>query len=255
MDKPLISVILMHHLDENRKYLDLAIRGLDAQRPWNTGNNRVEFEIILISDAESYPEGATIKLCDTVIHSKEANTSNAKFNLGVARSNPDSKYFLFHSDDVVMGKGSLYGLSHHMLVDKAISCPMSNSDNGTRYVIEGVPGPDQEYEESGKYISQGSIAPSFLLPQPWVSFFCPLIPRKVWEAVGVTDPEMEYSCNDVQYCLRANQKGYLSVIVGSAFAFHFGSKTLSKIVSEEDKQQGRQAFEEWKTQFYDHGKQ
>ena len=219
-EAPLVTVIVTNHLSENRPYLDLCLKALHEQ----VG---ISFEAIVLSDAETCPD---VPSEFTLVHNRDLNTATKKVHFGISMSDPRSRYFLLLSDDVVLHKDCLRSLVQGILGHDAICNPMSNSDNGTRFLTLSHPGPDLDLAD---YVECEPCSQSLLVPQDWLSFYCTLIPRAVWERVGMLDEALEVRGNDVDYCTRAAKVGVGRFINFGAFAFHFGSKTLRKTVTPE----------------------
>ncbi len=235
-----VTVILTHQLDCNRKYLDLALRGLKNQ-------SFKDFEVLVVSGAETdlpffmgFGEMKARNHCDRTL-----DTGTKKIHWAIANS--DSEYILLHSDDVVLAKDALGEMVASM--DHAGACimnPFSNSDCRSLYhadfglvraktletktLIHDMDYADIEGWENE--ILDFPIGRRILLPVQTLSFYCTLIPRGVWQQVGELDPELEYRHNDQDFCIRARAHGIMSVVNLAPFAFHFGSKTLSHLADE-----------------------
>lgn len=236
--KPLVTIILTHHLDENRKYLNLALQSIQNQTP------QFNFETILVCSSDTVPDARQDVL---IIHDKTLNNATKKVHHAVKLADPESKFFLLMSDDVILGKDFL----SNIVIDPAdaIVNPMSNSDLGTRYYRPiGMP-VNADYEEMEPWFTRlfnyvTGLEP-LLVRQEWLSFFCTLIPRHVWDKVGLLDERLEVAYNDVQYCNRATQLGIPCLINFGAFAFHFGSKTLDKVAPPALREEARDIYLEW----------
>jgi hypothetical protein len=241
---PMVTVIVTHHLDENQKYLDLCLENLLKSERFEYGYGFINIETIVLSDAPTcpnVPDGVTL------VHNRDLNTATKKGHFGIAMASPDTKYFLFLSDDVVLHRWTIMHLVQDVGDNAWICNPMSNSDNGSRFISPTHPGPDLELEDFVECVpsicsDDAEHGETLLIRQDWVSFFCTLMPRAVWERVGPLDERLEVRGNDVDYCLRAAALGIPTFINFRAFAFHFGSKTLKKTVSPEQYAEADQAF-------------
>ena len=241
---PVVTCIVTHHLDENRPYLDLCLRALSE-------SEGIDYEAIVISDAETCPE---VPAGMTLVHNMSLNTATKKGHFGIAMSDPASKYFMFLSDDVVVGKHTIARLVEGVW-DQAIICnPMSNSDRGGQY-LSNIPFSCEESIDSFEDPADAIKAVNFwgdqfgagyhlMVSRPYVCFYGTLIPRKVWDAVGCLDERFEVRYNDVDFCTRAARLGIPSMINFGTFALHFGSKTLKKTVTPEQYALADQAFRE-----------
>ena len=54
---------------------------------------------------------------------------------------------------------------------------------------------------------------------------CLMVARKKWDEVGGFDPSFAVSLNDVDFCLKLRQKGYLNVFTPFAELYHYESKS------------------------------
>lgn len=236
---PFVTVFITHHLDENRKYLDLCMRAI-------AGTKNVPIEVIVLADTNEPP---VVLPGMQLVHDKSLNTSIKKVHYGMTLAHPESKHFLFLSDDVVVSEMMLANMVGGLGESRVIMTPMSNSDLGSRFVAQ-LPFPQTaEYEEFADKFSELATYETnlrLLVKQEWLSFYCVLIPRSVWNLVGELDEALETRHNDEDYCYRAHGYGVHCFINFCAFAFHFGSKTLSKsVLPGEQDEASRHFFKKW----------
>ena len=136
---------------------------------------------------------------------------------------------------------------------KMIMNPMSNSDCTSLYEAHITLEygqrllPDMKIEDFFEGFEQYIIErfprrDKCLVPFQTLSFYCTMIPRMVWDEVGELDPELEYRHNDQDFCLRALKKGIPSVVNFGAFVFHFGSRTINVLGTEERKNKCTEHF-------------
>jgi GT2 family glycosyltransferase/glycosyltransferase involved in cell wall biosynthesis len=53
-----------------------------------------------------------------------------------------------------------------------------------------------------------------------------LVTRRVFETVGLLDDDYFFSFEDLDFCLRAREKGFVTVLAGSAIAHHEGGRSI-----------------------------
>lgn len=225
---PTVTVLVTHHLDENAPYLELCLKALMAQKG-------VEYEVIVLADTERVPN---VPDEFTLVHDRSLDTATKKVHHGIKMAHPESQAFLFLSDDVVMSETCLGRLIEGAMGTVSVVCPMTNGEVGTRYLArfqsELPMRPDMRLEDlwgkERELIEFDSGYHNLVVKQDWISFFCVLIPRIVWNAVGPLDPDLETRHNDQDYCYRAAALGIPSMINLGAFAYHFGSRTLRSSV-------------------------
>lgn len=251
---PLVSVVVAHHLPENQPYLDLCLSSLAA-------NQDVATEIHLVSDAlrcPAIPEGAAV----TLHHRPELDNATKKVHWVMDKLHPESKYLLLVGDDVMLSRGTIKGLVEGAEAFKAatgrdapICNPLSNNELGGRFVTEmrlkNHSGQElllknnmsrQELYGFEEAVLEHEARPPFLIPVDWVSFFCTLIARDLWTALGGLDPALEVSHNDVDFCRRAQGAGAAIILNLGVFALHFGGKTLPKVTAPSDYRASEEHF-------------
>ncbi len=235
IESPLVTVIVSHHLDENVPYLKLCLDALAK-------SEGVEYETIVISSAETCPD---VPDGMTLVHNKALDTHAKKIDFGVAMSDKRSKYFLFLSDDVMVSKFMIAAMAAGIGDQRMAVIPMSNGDNGSQFATnlevfnetqEGWALPVHLNHEDVKgwesAIANFPLRHPLLVVVKFICFFCPMIPRAVWEEVGVLNPLYDVRHNDEDWCYRAARKGVMCAIDFSTFALHFGSKTLNIVAPE-----------------------
>ncbi len=245
---PIVTVIISHHLDRNRPYLDACLQALDK----SVGVGAV-FETLVISSADSDP---VVPRGMTAVHNRMLDTATKKAHFGIAMSDPRSKYFLFLSDDVVVGPNMLARLIEGVGDSLMICNPMSNSDNGGQFLTKLPWACEVDLEDTPNPPATVALAEStygartsLLVHRPYVCFYCTLIPRVVWDQVGALDERLENRHNDQDYCMRAAKLGIPSMINFGAFAIHYGSKTLKHVAPESLRNEAtRVFFEKWGAQ-------
>lgn len=240
---PLVTCIVPHHLDENHEYLKLCLDSILA-------SEGVDFEIVCVADTKERPRYERQDERLFLLWDQELNTASSKLNWAAKRAR--GKYLWLISDDVMVSNGAMKTMVEGV-GDNAIICnPMSNSDNGSQFFAKM----DYPVKLSKEDVDFGSLSieeysdgtsHAFLIPvRHFVSFYCTMIPKKVWDLVGELDEKMDVRGNDWDYCLRAQQKGIIPMINLGAFALHFGDKSLPKCTTQEQYAAADLAFmEKW----------
>lgn len=242
-----VSVLLFHHLPSNRPYLDLALKAVLA-------SEGIDFNVHLICDYEI--KDVNVPWNDeklSIWTNPELNTATKKANWGAKHTKGD--FILLLSDDVVLNKYALKNMVDGCGENAVIVNPMSNQENGSRYLVDLSLSDEEgrtlqlkhnmsieEVRGFERSIIESKPLPPIQIPVPWVSFYCTMIPRKVWELVGELDEAMDVQFNDCDYCYRAKNLGVHTLINLSAFCLHFGSKTLSQVVTDQQKRAASYAF-------------
>lgn len=68
-----------------------------------------------------------------------------------------------------------------------------------------------------------------------------MVPRQVYQEIGGLDENFRVALNDIDFCLRIREKGYLVVFTPFAELYHYESKTRG---SDNDGGANRKRFEE-----------
>lgn len=240
MIPPRVSVILTHQLAINAPYLRLCLQSL-------LNSKNVPFEVLLMSGAETKPEWVPDLPHFHSIWDPHLNTATLKIQKAMNWISSTSTHILLLSDDVIVSESCISRLYHAFQGRECIIGPMSNSDCSSRYEahIELGPGPihltpdmtmsdfeARHFQELMSFQMSDQITRLLIGCYPWISFFCTMMPKSVWEKVGGLDPQLEYRFNDQDFCTRAGHMGIPTLINFAAFAFHFGSKTLKHLKTE-----------------------
>lgn len=246
-----ITAIVLHHLNENDKYLHWCLTALKA----SVG---VDLEILCYSSAQvcpEVPEGIFLKH-DPI----NGVTGGEKFNAGIKAMRPDSKYVLFMADDVMVSKYAVQMLANALGDNQLILGPASNCDSTTRYwtqyqlhnlkgqtynvpikcTLEDIAGFEQsviDFNPDRSIIIRAHSG--------WISFYCVMIPKTVVDLVGPIDERLHVRWDDVQYCLRASKKGIASLINLGAWVLHFGDRTIARCATQEQYAEADKAYHEW----------
>lgn len=220
--KPLLTVLVTHHLDETEPYLKECISSLRKSQG-------IEFETFLLASSNKNP-GNWRDI--STIHEPAFDTATKKIHAGVSLASPSSQAFLFLSNDVCVTPDAIINLMTAASHMKAIIAPASNSQQADILWHTAAPMP-VNMDLSQRYFPIPET-PNILVRQPWVPFYCPLIRRDIWEEVGELDPALDTRHNDQDYCYRAAARGIPTFYHLGAFVLHFGSKTLYKAHTPEE---------------------
>lgn len=257
--QPYVTIIIPTHLDENAKYLDLAVT--TALQTFG-----VHADVIVVSSAMTPPQDWKHPRLKTY-HRPQLNNASIKVEFGIGMANPSTNVFVIMSDDVMVSRKTIEHIASVALFNNCIVNPLSNGDNGTRFMaplnllrrpaitepvlvwpipvnlsLEDLQAGCPEYLDRILCFETGYR--NLCFTQPWLSFYCTAIPKKVLETVGPLDARMDVRHNDQDFCIRAAQKGIPAVISADAFALHFGSRTLYKAHTKEEFDQASKVFNE-----------
>jgi GT2 family glycosyltransferase/glycosyltransferase involved in cell wall biosynthesis len=139
-------------------------------------------------------------------------------NQGLAAASGD--YLVVLNNDTIVGPGWTRGMRRHFEVDPGLGliCPITNNIGNEAQVA--LPGrtPEEVFLSARRYSFQRS---GRLLPLPNVAFFCVMMPRRVYEAVGPMDEQFVPGFfEDDDYCLRVREKGFTIGCAEDVFTYH-----------------------------------
>jgi len=200
-------------------------------------NHSKDFEILVIdnagSDSTKEYVGGISKVNNNV--SYIALDTNKGFggaiNVGLHRAKGD--YLILFNDDALATPNWLTQMLAAMRryekkfkVRVGLAGPATNFAGG-RQQAQGIQYNVQNVDKFAEEFHKSHI--NNVDESGFLSGFCLLFKRRVWEDVGDFDEIFfpgGYEDND--FLLRANEKGWYGMISGDTFVHHFGSKTISR---------------------------
>ncbi|MES1988403.1 MAG: glycosyltransferase [Pseudomonadota bacterium] len=176
----------------------------------------------------------------SVTPAKEYDSSVEGANFGSQYVDKDAKYIWFLNDDTVVTKSSLKNMIEVAEQTGQIIHPISPCDNQSSYLLhfqiqakDGTAKPIQKRfhrfheleSDLDNMMNSQSVYPPGLIPQPYLCMFATLVPKAIWDDVGEFDQTFETGQDDIDYSLRAKQKGYQMFVALNALVWHFGGAT------------------------------
>lgn len=237
-----VGIVVVTYLEENQKYLTeclKSIKGLNYPKEL--------IDVVVIGSGEYVPFSHDFK----VRHFAERKHYPEGVNLGVAELSRDCNYYFILNDDVILTEDSLFHLvGGASLFPYAIHQPVSNCDQGFRYILP-IP------EVTSRFYRLESVNPEVLRTQKstnsgliivdWVPLYATLIPKVVWERVGPLDPNFKTGQDDVDYGKRARGFGVACMINLSSLVYHAGGATADLALTPEIRKENMDYFEnKWK---------
>ena len=224
--EPLVSIII-----PNKDQSEALKKCLDSIREKTSYRN---YEIIIVENNSEEPEtfafykkiaGEKIKI---VTWEGEFNYS-AINNFGVRHARGDYLLLLNNDVEIINGDWLTELLSHCQRKEVGIV--------GAKLYY-----PDNTIQHAGIIIGIGGVAGSVFvgLPRAFSGYLhkasiqldlsavtaaCMLVKRSVFEQVGGLEEKLKVAFNDVDFCLRVREKGYLVVYDPYAELYHYESKT------------------------------
>lgn len=157
-------------------------------------------------------------------------------NKAISNVDDDTDYILLLNDDTIVSE---YSISRMIEVSRrnndAVVNPLSNCDKGWlhNYNIEIgekslVPAMSIEEfsSEEKEILGRSQFSDLYDLNEStFVAFYSTLIPKKVWDDVGVLNEDFLSGGEDFDYCQRAKFLGTKVGWTHCAFVFHYGGKS------------------------------
>ncbi len=230
-----VSIIVTAFLEENKRYLDLCMRSIQ-----NLDYPKKDLDVIVVGRECFKPEYPNT----TLVVTKDERYTAEGINAGINAMHKDSKYVLYLNDDAFVTRDTLKTLIAAMEGDKVILNALSPCDSGWRYKLmfpiqyngELLYIQDRfyEYEQLEKYfdamINAHSVYPPGHLYQDYLCMYATFFSRQAIDEIGLFDENFKSGQCDLDYSIRASQKGYR---LGSSFnslIWHFGGATSSKVM-------------------------
>lgn len=177
------------------------------------------------------------------------------------KADQDCKWVLLCNDDVMLNKdclGSMIKTLEQVQTPLLIE-PLSNCDNGKLYihpiaikdgetltVLSQLHYGFDEIEPVKDRLINGEML--FKMPGiqfvEWVAFYCAMISKENYDLVGGIDPIFKTGKDDLDFSIRAAQKGIQSAVCTDAFCFHYAGITSTKVITSDDRKFNEDYFNE-----------
>lgn len=139
------------------------------------------------------------------------------------------EYLVILNNDIIVGPGWVRGLRRHLEVDPGLGllCPVTNNiGNEAQVALKG--GTPAEVFESARHYNLGRAGQ--LLPLRIAAFFCVMMPRRIYEALGGLDEQFVPGFfEDDDYCLRVKDLGLRVGCAEDVFVYHELSASFDKV--------------------------
>lgn len=235
---PLVSIIITTWAPEQKRYLDLCV---ESVKNLNFPQDQLDITIIGRKGYMPEYEGIHTKRPDEDGHFYPARG----INYGMLAANPRSKYFLILNDDVILTKNSLANLVSAVGDHKIMANGISPCDNGIAYNLLfgfqkdnefiGMSTKQYRYDDLKGYFKElmnaESIYPQGIVRQGFLCIYATLIPRIAYEAIGDWDENFKTGQDDLDYSMRAHQKGFDTVSVLNSLIWHFSGVTVENTLN------------------------
>ena len=231
---PRVTLVIPHY-SPRLDYLKLAVDSA-------IGCQGVDLEIIVSSSSKTDPK-PVLPSKVILLHNKTRLSFSQAINAGLLAARPTSDFLMIGNDDVIYSQNSIANMVRAFGTrTDIIMNPYSNCDKGWLH--------NDKLEFMGRDLTPGMTIEQFsaedlatlakefpngreeTLPSPFCAFYSTMIPRNVFNKVGILSEEYQNGGEDADYCYRAKRFGISSQWTKSAFVFHFGGKTRK--VSQED---------------------
>jgi GT2 family glycosyltransferase/glycosyltransferase involved in cell wall biosynthesis len=191
-------------------------------------------EVIVIDNASADETPLRLKawLDQDPAHRKIVlNNDNRGFgpavNQGLAMAQGD--YLVILNNDTIASPGWLRGMRRHLEVDPKLGllCPVTNNiGNEAQVALHGSTA--AEVFESARHYNLGRSGK--LVPLTIAAFFCVMLPRRVYTAVGGLDEQFVPGFfEDDDYCLRVKALGLTIGCAEDVFVYHELSASFDKL--------------------------
>lgn len=225
LSEPLISVIVItyNNLDLTRACLDSVVRFSDYSN----------LEIIVVDNASSDGSPEFLKKW-----SEEAGNRHLVLNpdnRGFAAANNQGlklargEYLVLLNNDTEVTPGWLHGLMNHLRADSTLGMigPVTNNIGNEARLKLCYADSDEMRRRSRSYTLR-HMGETF--PIRTLAFFCVMLPRHVYEKVGLLDEAFGLGFfEDDDYCRRIEQAGWTIACAKDVFIHHHLSASFNKL--------------------------
>lgn len=209
----------------NLNYLQACIESIRKNTDW-------PYNIIVVN---SGTDGTAAWLGDQpdviAVNSKERLHFSAANNAGIRVAK--EPYVCLLNDDTIVSEGWLPALMHEAMKPGVGAVgPFSNCDKTWLHNEPIVAGGVDLHPGMALEEVQGVLPEIYkwrhrkeVHSRGWVAFYATLIPRAVIDKVGLLDEGFKSGDEDLDYCRRIGQAGYVCRQTYDSFVFHFGGRT------------------------------
>jgi GT2 family glycosyltransferase/glycosyltransferase involved in cell wall biosynthesis len=241
-DEPLVSVVVLSY---NKS--DLTQRCLESLERCRDGS---PMQVVVVDNASVDDSVRHLEAWqaehpgerDLVVNAVNRGFSGG-VNDGLARCRGD--FLVVLNNDTVVTPGWMRGLRRHLQADPSLGlvCPVTNNIGNEAQIAlpSGSVSEVCEYARAYTLDRAGSCFPLRI-----AAFFCVMMPRGAWEAVGALDERFFPGFfEDDDYCLRLAQQGWRVGCAEDVFVYH----ELSASFDAEGARRKQEIFERNKTLF------
>lgn len=233
--------VVIPHYSPTLEYIDLAVESVFNQKG-------VSCSLAVSSSSKVKPNYVGANGVPTVVYHQEARMSFAEaINKGMSLAPEETTHYLIFNDDAILSEYCLKNMLESLGDEKALMNPYSNCDKGWLHndslkiikddkILDMYPGMSlnqvEYFLEAIKTYNPASNQKQ-KIETPFCAFYCTLIPKQVWDDVGLINMGFSNGGEDADYCYRAHKLGYKTYWNKSSFCFHFGGKSR-KVSQDED---------------------
>jgi len=258
MSPPKVSIIITTYKESTKPYLDLCVKSA-------LNLNYANKEIIIVGHKGLPPEYWEYFGVKTIAPPDEQFYNPRGLNYGIENASQESEYYFILNDDVILTKDCLSNLVQAVNSQEVIAQPISPCDNyrayslvmGFRYWKFGKEHTHGDYfqmtkqfyrlDEFTKEMTHAmmhaeSIYPVGAISTPMLCMFATLIPKKVWQKVGIFDENFKTGQDDIDYSKRAQLKNIPMMYCLNSLVWHFGGVTADDSISLNNRKENIQYF-------------
>lgn len=236
MSEERVNIVIVTWDPKNQKFLDLCIESIQQL---DYPKELLQVNIIARNGYMPRYEG-----CKTWAPEEDqfypARAINHGFYVG---SYFKPKYHLILNDDVIVSRDFLKHLVEVVGDNPFMANGISPCDNGMAYHLAFRLGQDFihpekrsfRYDELAPRLQECIDTPSLygpgLIKMPFLCIYATLIPERLREAVGDWDENFKVGQDDLDFSIRAHNKGFGTMAVTNALCWHFSGVTVENTLN------------------------
>lgn len=254
MNQPKVTIIITTYHPSSLRYLDMCVGSI---KELNYPKNKIETFIVTRKLFRPHYEDVT-----TICVPEESFYPARAINYASGFMAPDSEYIFTINDDVILTNNSLSNMIKMMNLtrpeQRMILNGISPCDNyALNYALQfgyfkenafySMPDRFYIYEDLAHdfeyLVKASSLYQMGYIKQDYLCFYATLIPRDVWNEVGLFDEGFKLGQDDIDYSWRAKKCGVKLASCLDALIWHFGGEAGSKNMSDELRMSNVKYFE------------
>jgi GT2 family glycosyltransferase len=231
-----VSIIVTAYLPKSKPYLDLCMQSIA-----NLSVPKDQLEVLVVAPESYAPQYEGVR---TISPPEREYHMPRGLNFGISKSRGEFVFVL--NDDVILTRDCLQPLVNAMASPEiGLIMPIGNDQQGRYWLPLRRMGPYtiDQLENPEWLMNAGSPYFQGLVFFDTLCIYAFLMRRKTFEENGLFDEKL-ISGDDIDYCMRLRQRGYLNAIALDSLVWHAGGVSANETFTPEKRALGQKIFNE-----------